>query len=56
MMFRENIWKFVIKRKFYFERLIDHEDYEKIRIIKLLSDKKLSDSVSIAKPYNRVTV
>ena len=46
----------MIKRKFCSQRLIDHEDHEKIRIIKLLSDRKLLDSVSIAKPYSQVIV
>ena len=36
------------------ERLIDHKDHEKIEIIKLLSERKILDSVSFAKPYNRV--
>ena len=52
----KSVWKFVIKRKICFERLIDHEDHEKIGIVKLLSDRKLLDSVSMAKPYNRVIV
>ena len=46
----------MIKRKICSERLIDHKDHEKIGIIKLLSEKKFLDSVSFAKPYNRVIV
>ena len=52
----KSIWKYVIKRKICSERLIDHEDHEKIGIIKLLSDRHLLDSVSFAEPYNRVIV
>ena len=36
--------------------MIDHKDHEKIGIIKLLNDRKLLDSISFAKPYNRVIV
>ena len=52
----KSIWKYVIKRKICSERLIDHKDHEKIGIIKLLSDRKFLDSISFAKPYNRVIV
>ena len=52
----KSIWKYVIKRKICSERLIDQKDHEKIGIIKLLRERKLLDSVSFAKPYNRVIV
>ena len=52
----KSFWKYVIKKKICSERLIDHKDHEKIEIIKLLNDRKLLDSVSFAKPYNRVII
>ena len=52
----KSIWKYVIRRKICSERLIDQKDHEKIGIIKLLRERKLLDSVSFAKPYNRVIV
>ena len=43
---------YVAKRKLISERLIKLKDYEKAGIEQLLKDRKLFDSVCIAKPYS----
>ena len=47
---------YVAKRKIISKRLIKLKDYEKAGIVQLLKDRKLFDSVCLAKPYSPTLV
>ena len=50
------MWNIRCKRKIHSKRLINQKDHEKARIYKLLKDRNLLDTVTMAKPLNREIV
>ena len=46
------MWSIVYKWKLNSKRLIHQKDHEKVEICKLLKDRGLSSTVSMAKPFN----
>ena len=47
------MWNFVCKRKSLSEKVIDVDDHKKVEVYKLLNDRKLLSTVTMAKHYNK---
>ena len=47
------MWSIICKRKIHYERWIHKNDYEKIKIYKMLNDRCLFGTIYIAKLFNR---
>ena len=50
------MWSIVYQRKIHLERLIHQNDHENAGICKLLKDRSLIRTITIAKPFNKEIV